>query len=148
MDDSVQHIYIRPGGHMLEKVPTDPLDTFMGCGLSQHLRMDKQNAAAGWEGIQDISQLDAQAAADVSDDRESAPVIRVVDCWRSSSPDFAHCFVENLSSFRVASAKLPEVIPVDLIEGLFARSDAPPQACPRFVQPSAGRKFSAAKSRQ
>jgi hypothetical protein len=60
--------------------PTDPLDTFMGCRLFQHLRLVKQNAAAGWEGIQDISQLDAQAGADVSDDRESAPVIRVRDC--------------------------------------------------------------------
>src|SRR5260370_17261649 len=105
MDDSVQHIYIRPGGHMLEKVPTDPLDTFMGCRLFQHLRLVKQNAAAGWEGIQDISQLDAQAAADVSDDRESAPVIRVGNCWPTSSPDFAHCFIANLATFRVASAQ-------------------------------------------
>jgi hypothetical protein len=42
----------------------------------------EQNATAGWEGVENIVELNAEAAANIGDHRKSAPVVRVGDCWR------------------------------------------------------------------
>ena len=109
------HVGVRLNRDVFEKVSTDTLYSTVRCLCDDRWLIEK-NAPARRMGVEDAGQLRADSAADVGDDRETAPIERRSHGRTDRGAQVAHRLVEDRLRLRVRLQVFPRALAGHLIE--------------------------------
>src|SRR5262249_11821143 len=116
MKDPAQKVSICAGRHRFEEVATDGLQATMGDRIRYHMRLIEENAFRRGRGVQNRGHLCADAATDIGDHWEPAPVAGGSHdrCHRLTYR--THHLVIGLIGSWMLSEKFPEIVAVNIVE--------------------------------